>query len=139
MEENKALILLGQICPYCNCETELVEGNKIYPNRSYEEPRPTFLDKKYYVCIKNRQHYVGTYADNKTSLGRVADKELRSLKRQGHNCFDPLWKTKRHFKSQRLAYKWLSKKMNIPLEETHFGMFDIDQCKMAIGFCQNLK
>lgn len=139
MDEINLKIIKGQICPYCNCETKLVNGEEIYRQWINETPRPKFLDKKYYVCVKNIDHYVGTYADNTTSLGRVADKELRKLKNQGHNTFDPLWKNKSNFKSQKEAYDWLSEVMNLPLELTHFGMFNNEQCQEAINHCTNLK
>jgi hypothetical protein len=138
MDELNIKIINGLICPYCDCETKLIAGDEVYSNWIKENPRPKFLDKKYYVCVKNNDHYVGTYADNITSLGRVADKELRKLKNKGHNTFDPLWKNKTHFKNQKMAYLWLSEKMNIPLEYTHFGMFTNDQCIMAINLCNSL-
>jgi hypothetical protein len=138
MNDVQIKILKGQLCPYCNCETKLVSGEVVYPNWAKESPRPKFVDKKYYMCVMNSDHYVGTYSGNKTSLGRVADKELRKLKNKGHNTFDPLWRNKTHFKNQKEAYNWLSKRMNIPLEFTHFGMFTIEQCKEAIQHCINL-
>lgn len=138
MDEVELRILEGRFCPYCNCETKLVSGEKVYPQRIKDDPRPSFLDKKYYVCNENSDHYVGTYADNKTSLGIVADKELRKLKNLGHKTFDPLWKEKTHFKKQKQAYKWLSEKMNLPLKYTHFGMFTNEQCIEAIKCCINL-
>jgi hypothetical protein len=131
-------IITGKICPYCNCTTELVLGDIIYPHKVLIIPRPKYLDKWYYRCVENVDHYVGTYSDNKTSLGRLADNELRIWKNKGHNIFDPLWRDKKLFKSQREAYKWLSKKMEIPLEHTHFGMFTIEQCQQAINFCEQL-
>ena len=90
MTEDQEKIIKGKICPYCNCETELVSGDFIYSGRVKEQPRPKFLDKKYFVCKLNANHYVGTYADNITSLGRLADTELRKLKSQGHNTFERL-------------------------------------------------
>jgi len=131
-------ILKGKRCPYCHCGTELVTGDVIYPARVDDDPRPYYLYKKYYRCTIDKSHYVGTYDDNVTSLGRLADPELRELKRQGHGIFDPLWKNKSHFKNSREAYKWLSKMMKMPKKRTHFGMFTIEECKRAIGFCQEL-
>lgn len=131
-------IIQGEFCPYCNCETELVSGDKVYPQFLSTIPRPSFLDKNYYVCILNSNHYVGTYSDNVRSLGRVANAELRKLKNQGHKAFDPLWKSKRFFKSQKQAYQWLSVKMDLPIERTHFGMFTVEQCIKAIQYCHEL-
>jgi hypothetical protein len=131
-------IINGKICPYCNCSTELVLGDLIYPHKVLLIPRPKYLDKWYYRCVENLDHYVGTYSDNKTSLGRLADNELRKWKNKGHNIFDPLWRDKKIFKSQKEAYKWLSKKMELSIEHTHFGMFTIEQCQQAINFCEQL-
>ena len=87
-------IIKGEICPYCNCPTILVKGDVVYPHKLTEVPRPGYLNKKYYLCIINTDHYVGTYADNTTSLGRLANSSLRILKSNGHRAFDPLWKEK---------------------------------------------
>ena len=131
-------IRTGKLCPYCKCETILVLGDVIYPHRSSDVPRPKFLDKKYYVCINNKDHYVGTYRDNVTALGRLADTELRSIKSEGHAVFDPLWKERKIFKSRKKAYEWLSKEMNLSIEFTHFGMFSVAQCIEAIKKCKGL-
>lgn len=128
----------GKICPYCNCVTKLVSGDQVYPHRTLEIPRHKFLDKKYYVCEMDSDHYVGTYKDDKTSLGRLANLELRKLKNKGHKIFDPLWKSKKIFKSQKEAYKWLSEIMGIPTKFTHFGMFSEEQCELAIYYCETI-
>lgn len=131
-------IIKGKVCPYCECSTQLVIGDIVYPHKLSEIPRPKYLDKKYYLCIKNKDHYVGTYADNITSLGRLANSSLRTLKSKGHSVFDPLWKEKIAFNSQADAYDWLSEKMKLPLQYTHFGMFTEEQCEKAIAFCKEL-
>lgn len=30
------------------------------------------------------------------------------------------------------AYRWLSEKMGTPIEFTHIGMFDVDQCRKVV-------
>jgi hypothetical protein len=50
---------------------------------------------------------------------------------EAHAIFDPLWNNK-IFKSRDAAYTWLSSKMSLPKDETHFGMFDETQCDKAI-------
>lgn len=131
-------IIKGEVCPYCNCDTKLVSGEIVYPEKLNEVPRPKYLDKMFYQCSNDPNHYVGTYKDNLTSLGRVANTELRRLKNKGHNTFDPLWKSKTQFKTQKDAYQWLSEKMELPLEYTHLGMFTNEQCIAAINFCNQL-
>lgn len=131
-------IIEGKICPYCECRTTLLKGEIIYPHKLNDTPRPSYLNKMFFVCIKNPDHYVGTYPDNITSLGRLADAELRRLKHEGHLYFEPLYKEKAVFSSRSKAYEWLSEKMGLPIEQTHFGMFNNEQCRMAIKFCQEL-
>lgn len=138
MTEEFHKIIKGELCPYCYCETKLVPGESVFPNKMNTSPRPKYLDKMFYQCINDSNHYVGTYSNNIKSLGRLADSELRILRNKGHKIFDPLWKEKKVFKSQKEAYKWLSVKMDIPLEFTHFGMFTNDQCHKAISFCNEV-
>lgn len=126
-------ILTGQICPYCECETILVSDNEIYgANSTY--------GGVYFKCLNNPDHYVGTYKKSKKSLGRLADKELRTWKMKGHEKFDTLWKGENKiFSTPQEAYEWLSNAMQLDLKYTHFGMFTIEQCQCAISLCCNLK
>jgi hypothetical protein len=132
-DQEETLINSGKICSYCNCKTELVSDKAIYgPNTNY--------GGMFYRCLTDQDHYVGTYADNTTSLGRLANKELRTWKIKGHNHFDPLWKEKKgHFRNRYEGYKWLSTRMRLDMKKTHFGMFTIEQCKRAVELCVNLK
>lgn len=131
-------IVRGELCPYCNCETKLVLGESVFSNKINEKPRPIYLDKKFYQCINDANHYVGTKSNNLTSLGSLADTELRKLRKEGHKIFDSLWKEKKLFKSQKKAYAWLSEKMSLPFDFTHFGMFTNDQCQRAISLCNEI-
>ena len=120
----------GKLCPYCHAETRVVSDKEIFGS-SY--------GKKFIQCTANPDHYVGTYANGK-SLGRLADKTLRLKKREAHAAFDPLWnENPKLFKTRNGAYKWLSKQMRIPFEDTHFGMFDEAQCLQAIQLIERYK
>ena len=121
-------VIKGELCPYCNCSTELVSDKQIYgPHSSYQ--------KMFYRCIMNHDHYVGTYKDNERSFGRVADSALRLMKRKAHDAFDPLWRDEpKRFSHKYKAYQWLSEKMGIDLKHTHIGMFTEEQCEKVIEF-----
>lgn len=85
-----------------------------------------------YLCTKCGA-YVGT---NKTkpddALGILANKEMRNMKMKCHDIFDRRWKNARNRKKARFrAYQWLSRKLNIPISECHFGYFDMDTLKKA--------
>jgi len=120
----------AEICPYCNKKPKLVDSAKIY-GKSYGMA---------YLC-KPCDAYVNCHKGTSKPLGRLANKELRYWKRVAHEFFDPLWKkaieqgrTKQEARNS--AYEWLSKYMDLPIKETHIGMFDIEQCKQVIKLCQ---
>jgi hypothetical protein len=125
-------ILAGEVCPYCRRGTYLVDSSIIYSGKSYGPV---------YIC-GSCDAYVGVYKGTKRALGRLANQELRYWKKEAHAEFDPLW----HFISEErgvslnearsMCYKWLSDKMGTPLDETHIGMFDVDECKRVIQFCR---
>ena len=36
---------------------------------------------------------------------------------------------------RRTAYDWLSRRMGLPMDQTHIGMFDVEQCKRVVEIC----
>lgn len=55
---------------------------------------------------------------------------------KGKSCamlfFDAMWKGKKHEKRERDAlYRWLAEEMAIPVEDCHFGYFNIEQLRQA--------
>lgn len=109
-------------CDYCGTKADFVDSEVVY-GKSYG---------MIYLCPKCGA-YVGVHKGTDKPLGRLADAELRHWKKNGHNVFDPLWKTG-PFKGRRKdAYAWLAQKMGLPVEKTHFGMFTVDQCKEAVN------
>lgn len=77
--------------------------------------------------------------DGRTST--PADDQTRALRNECHKAFDPLWhdsmifaergKAKRKDR-RRAAYLWLANAMSLDFDDTHFGMFDADQCRIAL-------
>lgn len=121
-------ILNGLVCPYCNRPSQLVDSKVIY-GTSYGN---------IYLCAPCNA-YVGTHkGDNRTALGRLANSELRELKKQAHAAFDPLWRN-RIVGTRHKAYKWLSQQLGIPREYTHIGMFDVAECQRVIDISNSLK
>jgi hypothetical protein len=122
----KILINSGRMCPYCHEPSELIDSKEIY-GRSYGMA---------YMC-KRCDAYVGTHKGTEEALGRLANKDLRTWKKNAHAAFDPLWKEQGVERSQ--AYVWMANKMGLPIEEAHIGMFDIDQCKKLIELIKERK
>lgn len=132
----KGSVLRSKLCPYCDCGTRQTTGKEIYPHRPDLHSKRFTTCRKYPLC----DAYVGHH-DSGAPLGRLARKELRSLKSHVHAAFDPLWKRGRHqrFSSRTAAYQWLSETLNVPVRWCHVGMFDEDQCRDAIAAIKNLR
>jgi hypothetical protein len=120
----------GKTCPYCNNETKFVDSIVIY-GRSYG---------MVYYCEPCKA-WCGVHKGTDQSLGRLANSNLRELKKQAHAMFDPLWQRKiatglKKNHARAKAYIWLAKEMGIEPEKTHVGMFDEEQCKQVIEICK---
>ena len=94
------------------------------------------------ICCKNFpfcDSYVGTHDDNKP-LGRLANKELRNLKKQAHVFFDKIWKE--NLIDRDVLYMQLASFLKLPLQYTHIGMFQEKTClkveKWAKEYYNNL-
>jgi hypothetical protein len=118
------------ICPYCGKKAEFKTGREIYAGRG------SWDGKKFWVC-EPCNAWVGCHDRNKRygrvgdePLGRLANKELREAKMKAHLAFDPIWKEKSMKRKE--AYAWLAKKLGIPAEECHIGMFDVDMCREVV-------
>ena len=118
------------ICPYCGQPAELVSGGTVYPHR------PDLYDLLLYRC-KPCDAHVNVHKKTGEPMGRLANKELRRAKMAAHRAFDPVWEDGKRTRKQ--AYSWLAKKMNLPPEKCHIGMFDLAQCDEVIDHCNQEK
>lgn len=112
-------------CPYCFSEVIYTSNKVIYGKE--------FGNGKCYKCT-HCDAYVGVHNGTNIPLGRLANKELRELKKQAHALFDPIWKTKQKTRSE--AYADLAKALGIPKEECHFGWFDQAMLLKSIAILQ---
>ena len=128
---NFNLIIKGKICPYCHSKTEYINSEEIY-GKNYGN---------IYIC-RACSAYVGVHKGTDKALGRLANKELRELKKVAHFHFDKIAKTSlineiwpeyiEGVSNRQKAYLWLAKQMNIEPDYCHIGMFDEHQCLIAI-------
>lgn len=114
---------LAPVCPYCGKVSVLVGGLIIYPHRQ------DLAEKRFYNCAPCGA-YVGCHQGTNEPFGRLADAELRKAKQAAHAAFDPLWRSKRM--ERNVAYARLSDAMGLSREETHIGMFDLEQCRRVV-------
>ena len=113
-----------KICNLCGGEVVFTSNSNIY-GRKYGSG---FC----YLCMKCGA-YVGTHRPYpKEALGILANAEMRKWKMRCHDIFDSMWKNKKGGnKTRRALYAWLAKKLNIPVEDCHFGYFDLPTLKRA--------
>ena len=118
------------ICPYCFNEAEWVENKEVY-GRNYG-----FHSVMIYLC-RPCDAYVGCHKNTRKALGTMANKELRALRKQAHDIFDPLWLTNILFEHsdkkvrREKAYGLLRKNFGF---DVHIGEADIETCKKIIKF-----
>ena len=118
-------------CPYCGAEVVLKDATFVYPNHCRKEKR----NSKMWVCsnFPKCNAYVGCHEGTEIPLGRVANERLRTLKKEAHRQFDPIWKS--GLMSRKDAYKWLADMLKISFEECHIGLFDVKMCQKVIHLC----
>ncbi|MDG1950945.1 MAG: zinc-finger-containing protein [bacterium] len=124
--------LRGKKCPYCKGETEYKDSSYIY-GKSYG---------MVYLC-EPCDAYVGVHhKTSKESLGSVANGQLRYWRKQAHAAFDPIAFADREnpFSKKKwnrhAAYGWLRRKLDLPRELCHIGMFSINKCKQVVEICK---
>ena len=95
---------------------------------------------KCYLCTRCGA-YVGTHKPRpREALGLLADARMRAGKQMCHAVFDSKWKgkPKAHKKRQDL-YRWLAQRMDIPIDDCHFGYFDLTQLRKAYKILLEIK
>lgn len=113
---------MNVICNYCGKPAEYVDSTVVYGS-SYG---------MIYYC-KPCNAWVGVHKGSSSPLGTLANAELRACRRKAHGMFDRIWR--RRWMSRSKAYAWLAVQMGLTLEETHIGMFSVEQCRKVIDLC----
>lgn len=123
------------ICPYCGGTVSLVDSDVVY-GKSYGL---IYLCDNYPKC----DAYVGVHSNSKrrhAPLGRLANAELRRLKKEAHRWLDPLWRykfrTTKDHDAKKNAYKWLAQKLGMKISGCHIGMFNEEECTRVIDICR---
>lgn len=110
-------------CNLCDGKVVYISNDKIY-GRQY--------GSGYCYYCTGCGAYVGTHKPwPKKAMGILADEEMREWKKKCHNLFDPIWKGKSAGKKRSQLYHKLADCMGIPVEQCHFGYFDLGNLKKA--------
>lgn len=115
-------------CPYCQGAPTLHQSNAAF-YRSGKDYGPLW------ACAPCKA-WVGCYPGTTKPLGRLANAELRGLKMQAHDAFDPLWRRSNQTRAQ--AYFWLAQRLGIKPQHCHIGEFDLEQCRRVIEICREV-
>ncbi|MBR2246913.1 MAG: hypothetical protein IJ880_07820 [Bacilli bacterium] len=115
------------ICRYCGSPVVYTSNAEIY-GREYG-------DGKCYLC-RNCRSFVGVHPGTDIPLGTLANEELRRYRKAAHFWFDKIWKKPTRIMTRDKAYKWLSKEIGLPKEQTHIGMFEKEQCEKVMEISQ---
>lgn len=113
------------ICRYCGSPVVYTSNAEIYGKE--------YGTGKCYLC-RNCKAFVGVHPGTDTPLGTLANEELREWRKEAHFWFDRIWKKPTRITTRYNAYGYLARKMGLSREETHIGMFEIEQCKKVIEF-----
>ena len=106
------------ICPYCSNPAKLVTSKEFYG---------VDYGTSLYTCTPCDSR-VSTHKNSLEPMGSMANSLLRSTRMEAHKLVDPIWKNPFSIHSRSQVYKAISKLMNIPIEDTHIGMFDYGKC-----------
>jgi len=117
------------ICDYCGSPIIFTSNAAIYGKE--------YGNGKCYKC-KGCDSYVGVHENTQIPLGRLANKELRALKKRCHALFDPVWKNNNRI-SRGQAYSKLANILGISVIECHFGWFGKDMLIHCIDIMNNDK
>lgn len=115
-------------CPYCGNDVVLTSNKEIY-GKEYGNGRC-------YLC-RNCKASVGVHGgkNGKTPLGVLATNEMKALKKCCHDLFDPIWKSKKI--SRGKLYQTLSRKLDIDVQDCHFGHFETTRLLESITLMSN--
>ena len=106
-------------------------GKVIFTSNAEIYGRP-YGSGKCYLCLECGA-YVGTHKPRpRQALGILADKKMRDAKIICHTLFDRLWKGQRYATRRRkYYYERLADKLGIPVNECHFGYFDLPMLRRS--------
>lgn len=115
-------------CRYCGGVVELCNNSEVYGGRS-------FGDWPYCYLCRACGAYVGLHPDTDLPLGTLADRDLRTKRKEGKTAFYALIKKKNWKRDD--AYAWLSETLGVQPSQCHWGMFEAEHCDKAKEICDH--
>jgi len=111
-------------CPYCGRPVTYRSADGIYRDNS----RNAML----YVCSNYPEcdSYVRVHEGTKIPVGTLANKNLRTLRKQAHDRFNRLYLSGRMSRDD--AYAWLASILQAPPSQAHIGHLSEYYCQQVI-------
>lgn len=125
--------LYPTVCNICGGHVIYVSNAEVYHGRQYGSGYC-------YLCVECGA-YVGTHKPRpREALGLLADAKMRKGKMMCHAIFDSKWQGQTNpIRKRRRLYAWLARKLDIPLEDCHFGYFDLPTLRRAYEILLEIK
>lgn len=111
-------------CQHCGGSVKLTSNAEVY-SREYGDWPYVYLCTGCYA-------YVGLHPNTDIPLGTLATYEMREARKKGKNVFLALSK---RFPDRNAHYEWLAGEMGISTAECHWGLFTVEQAKLAERIC----
>ena len=117
-------------CCYCGASVTLRSAEGIIPE--FKPGTMLYVCRNYPAC----DSYVKVHPGTKLPMGSLANKELRTLRRNAHFHFDQLYST--GLMSGEEAYEWLAAQLMLPMEKAHIGQLGPYYCQQVIDESKKL-
>jgi len=124
----------------CYCGADMVLTMLPYPEYlrgcdipnciSCATPRFKSDEGAFYSCVKDGCEGLHGAERNGRPMGVPSSPDCAKLRHYVHLELDSLWKGLN--KHRGWGYGMLSKRMKLPIQQTHAALFDITQCKLTI-------
>ena len=125
-------------CQECGAAAEVVPASVFYPGRAD-------LAKKWRWRCPECGAHCGCHGTSKKPLGRPCGPELRRARGLLHEKFDEIWRRAPDYYqnaepsalpiirsgARARCHHWLAMRLQIPFEECHIALFDLERCRAA--------
>lgn len=112
-----------KVCRYCGGSVRLVRNDAVYGSLRGRWP--------YLYWCQACGARVGVHPRTELPLGTLADGALQRARRLAHLALDGLWMGRMTTRSR--AYRLLSRKLGVPADECHIGMFEAAMCERVVA------
>lgn len=112
---------------YCGAHPVLSMTSEIVYGRDHG---PVWICGRWPAC----ESMIGCHPDSTIPLGTLATREVRAARKMAHGLFDRVFQSGRMTRAE--AYRELAAVIDLPVRQTHIGMFTLGQCEHAAAWAR---